>query len=399
MNSRKSIVLEQRLAWPLLCALVFTIPWEKSLIVPGVGTITRLLGWTAAAAVILVVLLRRRLRTPNPALVALALFSVWSALTFFWSIDPPASAARALTFLQLLVMVWLVWELAVTPNRQRTLIAAFVAGAIVSSSLTLLRFVRDLETYYRRYAAAGFEPNDLGLTVALAIPLALHLASERRRYLPWLWRAAAALAIAAVLLSASRTALIVSLLAFLLPVWTWRAADHLHRASVVMLFSLLVLGALFLAPSSSRQRLATLPQEITQGTLHNRTQIWKAGLKVFRRRPVIGMGVGAYPAAVRPWLGVPGRPGHQYVAHNTYLSVLVESGLVGFTLFSITALLLAVFVWVMPSMPRALWAVMLLACGTGIVALTWEHRKPLWLIAALIMTEWARSFSRPDGET
>ena len=88
--------------------------------------------------------------------------------------------------------------------------AAYVAGAAVASVLTILRFAQGLQTYYRRYAATGFEPNDLGLTVALSIPLALYLALRGRGPLRWVWRGAVALAIAAILLSASRTALVVS---------------------------------------------------------------------------------------------------------------------------------------------------------------------------------------------
>jgi O-antigen ligase len=179
--------------------------------------------------------------------------------------------------------------------------------------------------------------------------------------------------------------------------WTWRKSDLSQKISCLVLFSLLVLGPLYLAPHFSRHRLGTLLAEATTGTLHNRTQIWKAGVRVFLERPWRGVGAGAYPEAVRPQLGAPALAGHQYVAHNTYLSVLVESGLIGFGLFALTILVLAAFVWIMPSTERALWSVMLLVCGVGVTTLTWEHRKPVWFIAALITTAWARSF-RAEGE-
>jgi len=188
-----------------------------------------------------------------------------------------------------------------------------------------------------------------------------------------------------------------SIVAFGFVLWTWRESDRSHKISSLMLFGLLLAGGLWLAPHASRQRLATLPREAMQGSLHGRTRIWKTGARVFRGHPVLGVGAGAYPEAVRPWLGVPALAGHQYVAHNTFLSVLVESGLIGFALFALLLGALAAFVWIMPSAERGLWSVMLAVWALGTMTLTWEHRKPGWLLFALIMTEWARSFRSSEG--
>jgi O-antigen ligase len=129
---------------------------------------------------------------------------------------------------------------------------------------------------------------------------------------------------------------------------------------------------------------------MTRGTLHKRTLIWKAGLKVLRSHLVLGVGAGEYPEAVRPWIGTPGVPGHRYVAHNTFLSVLVECGVVGLGLYALMLGTIALYVWTLPHTERALWAIMLLVWVVGVSTLTWEHYKPSWLIVALIMTEWGR---------
>ena len=112
-------------------------------------------------------------------------------------------------------------------------------GVRASSILTIVRYARNQQTYYRRYATAGFDPNDLGLTVALAIPLALYLGLRGSGIIRWASRAVVVLAIEAVLLSASRTALIVCFAAFGLALWTWRESDLSQKISCLMLFSLL----------------------------------------------------------------------------------------------------------------------------------------------------------------
>lgn len=392
MSARRQFDLEENAAWLLLCLFVFSIPWEKSLWVPGIGTLTRFLGMVALAGGLLAAVRRRFVRPPNLALVLAAVFVLWTGATYFWSLAPESTASRGWTFAQLLAMAWLVWDQARIPERPPQLMQAYVSGAVLASVATLARYFENHQTYYRRYAAAGFDPNDLALTVALSIPIAFYLSLRGRGPWSWVYRLAVLPAIAAILLAASRTALVAAVLAFCFVAFTWRESGRAQRVSGAVLLALLLLGAVRLAPSASRERLSSLPAELTQGTLHNRTKIWKAGLKVLKQHPVVGIGAGAYPEAVRPALGRPGLPGHEYVAHNTFLSVAVECGFIGLALFGMLLAVLAVFVWVMPHTERALWTVMLAVWAAGVSTLTWEHRKPGWLIFALITTQWALAF-------
>jgi O-antigen ligase len=294
-------------------------------------------------------------------------------------------------------MLWLIWDQCRGESAQRQLLHAYVAGAVVASVYTIVRYALNQQTYWRRYAAAGFDPNDLGLTIALAVPLALYLAMKGG-WTAWLYRGAIVLIEIAVLLTASRTALVVTVLSFSFVLLAWRESRPLQRAAAVALLLLLGAGTLALAPRASRERLATLPEELAGGTLHNRTRIWKTGLKALKQHPVVGVGAGAYPEAVKPWLGVPGIPGHEYVAHNTFLSVLVESGLIGFTLFGALLAAVSLFIWALPGAGRALWISTAAVWAVGVCTLTWEYRKPTWLLIALVSTAWARAFWPPGDK-
>jgi O-antigen ligase len=383
----------ERLAWALLCLFVLTIPWEKSVVIPWLGTVARVTGMLAfAAGVIAAVRHRSTLRPPNLALVLAALFVLWSGATYLWSADREATVSRVVTFAQLLAMTWLVWESTRTEREQRQLLHAYVAGAVVASVATMIRYLQDLQTYWRRYAAAGFDPNDLALTVALSIPMALYLAQRASGASAWFYRAAIALVCTAVLLTGSRMGLIAGILGFTYILWTWRRSTFAQRTSAALLFGGFILGAVAFAPAGTRARIATLPTELTRGTLHDRTQIWKAGLRAFKQNPIIGFGSGAYPDAVRPFIGVPGRAGHEYVAHNAFLSVIVETGLIGFAIYGLLLAVLLLWITTLPLPEAALWITTLAVWTAGVMTLTWEHRKPSWLIFGLIMTAWIRAW-------
>jgi O-antigen ligase len=384
-----------RAAWALLWLFVFSIPWEKSVTLGSPTTLSHVFGVLAFLAGAAVALRRGSVRTPNVALILAACFVAWSALTWFWSVDRSATLNRARTLAELAAMAWLIWDARSDRARQRGLMQAYLCGAVVAAISTYVRYLQGRQTYWRRFAAAGFDPNDCGLILALSVPVALYLALHGGGLMRLVYHAAIILNLGAILLTASRTALVATCVAYGFSLWTWRQASLSQKAATLLLPVVLVSGLYVLAPAPSRQRLATLGTELTRGTLHNRTTIWKTGVRILRNHPILGIGGGAYPEAVRPTLGKPGVPDHFYVAHNTFLSVLVETGAIGFGLYGLMLAALAVFVWTMPSSERALWTVMLTVWAVGVSTLTWEHYKPSWLIAGLIMTEWALSW-RPE---
>ena len=56
-----------------------------------------------------------------------------------------------------------------------------------------------------------------------------------------------------------------------------------------------------------------------------RTSVWSASLHAAQERPLAGSGLNTFPLAVSEWIGYP-------AAHNDYLQVLVEAGIVGLSL-------------------------------------------------------------------
>ncbi len=387
-----------KVAFGCLWIFAFAMPWENAVVIPGFGTVSRVVGLAAFGIGVISVLDSGRFRVPAVQHGLMALFVGWIGLTYFWSFDPARTRIAAVTFLQLLTMVWLIWQFAQTYPKQILLLRAFVLGTVVSSVAIVVAFLHGptSEGYYGRYTGLGFNPNDLALILALSLPISLYLAArdEGLRFRVWLYGAHLVLALSAILLTAARGPLIASVGALVMLPFAFAQLTRGQKAIGLTLVVVLGVGAGFLVPQSSWSRLSTIGSEVSSGTLNERTMIWRAGWVVFNQSPFRGVGAAAFAPAVEHALGMPfhgsgindGGPSNvELVAHNTFLSVLVEQGVIGFALFVGILLALVVSAWHLPLVDRAFWLSVLLTWAIGVSSLTWEDRKPSWFLFGVLV--------------
>jgi O-antigen ligase len=383
----------RKAAFFFLWVLVFVLPWENGVVIHGFGTITRVVGIPAFGMALLAILESGTLRTLAVQLIVMLLFFIWTGLTYFWSLDPSATAVSIYTFIQMFVMVWLVWEFAQTRKQQFLLLRAYMAGSMVSSVGALIGFFKNTGLNNGRYTGLGFNPGDLAFILALAIPISLYLAvHERRKVLVWMSGAATVLAFCAIVLTASRGSLIacvptVVILPLLFPKLKWG-----RNLVLVIFLALAAVGAWLFMPESSWSRLSTIGSEISSGTLNERTMIWQIGWQIFGQAPFQGVGSEAFAGAAEHSLGLAsnsstdmGVAKARLAAHNTFFSILLEEGVIGFTLFFALLLTLIVSAWRLPHIERTFWLCILATWAVGALDLTWEDRKPTWLIFALLI--------------
>ncbi len=375
-------------AFACLWAVIFAVPWEDSATIGGF-VVSHWLGILSVAAAGLRLAVRGRIRTLTPLHYGMAAFVAWAGLSFLWTKALDMTATRVATYVQLLILVWLIWELAPEEKQLIALARAYSLGAGYSATniiLTLLGYKQSainvdysqLE-YYGRYAPEGFNQNELALLLALSIPLTLYLTTKRQplilEALCWIQLVLCA---TGILLTGSRAGLVClalasTMLLFALP----------HYSLWKKNFSLVAIGcavatALIAVPPTTWQRLFTLKTEVTEGTLNERTVIWAAGLSVFRDHPFVGVGAGAYGPSVLPKLDI------AFYAHNSFLSILVELGVVGALI--LLGLLAGLFYAAcrMPRPQKWMWVIMLATWATGVFSLSWEFRKPTWFLFGML---------------
>lgn len=303
--------------------------------------------------------------THHPLLAPLLLYLAALLLSSIDAADLDEAAKEMVKWIEFSVVLMLV-PTVLTPGRTRWLVAAMLTAALGQALLGLYQFIfrigPDWFVVLDRFMRAGGsfrQPNPFAGYLGLTLPVALSLtlwgvqtsASKQRTLgsLGWTLAYAAATGVIALGLLASwsrgawigaAAGVIVVLLFFSRRSALWVAGI----ASAVLIAALL--GALNPAwvPAAVSARLQDLPAYLGLGNVLNqpvtdenfavleRVAHWVAALRMFALSPWLGVGPGNY-AAFYPLVRLPlwEEPlGH---AHNAYLNVLAETGLVGLANF------------------------------------------------------------------
>lgn len=365
-------------AYVALWLFVFSLPWEGVIVTSGVALGTRVTGIAALGVTALAVAITGRLRRWHPFHVAALLFVVCAGvgLLFYRGQIPK----KFYTFVQLFLVLWIMWEVAPSRRAVHKLLLAYVLGAYVAAVDTIIVF-HSQGSALRRFVAGDFDPNDLAMTLALAVPMAWYLGLVFQRPLARLvCRAYLPVGLLALGLTGSRGGMITAVVALMIvPLSMTKLTPG---RLVAAMFTLVLTGALAVTfvPAKVVDRLASTQREVESVDFGGRFKFWVAGLEAFKAKPLMGYGPGGFIRAIYPILGQ-----SSLVAHNSYISVLVEEGLIG--LFFYAAMLVAAVraSLRLPRIDRRFALVLLATLFLAMSPLTWEDRKPVWFVLAALV--------------
>jgi O-antigen ligase len=170
------------------------------------------------------------------------------------------------------------------------------------------------------------------MEMALAVPLGLIFTGAITKDKRLLYITAVALMGVSLLLSGSRGGLIAFLaeIIFLVLLTTGtksRSNLALKLALSVLLFVAVIGGAIFVGGDTSLTRVAetAASSDLTTG----RSNIWKVTIEVIKAHLPFGAGFGAFGVAYTPHDSMSGGLERVEQAHNDYLQLLADAGLVG----------------------------------------------------------------------
>ena len=395
------------LAYWLTMAFVFTVPWENAVKLGDLGRVSKPIGFVMAIVWLGSVVLRGRLRDPGAFQKAYFLLVVWSGLTFYWSIDAGASTSGFLTYSQLLVMVFILWDLCDSESAIETALQAYVLGAYIASLSIVLEFLSAPGAQFpehERLKGLGTEVDGIALIVAIAVPAAWYLAagpthlgrSPGRRVLNFVY---VPVGLFAVAITGTRGATLALVPAAIFVFWSLRRASTSQRLAAFGTLIAAVLVLVVYAPRGPLARIQTAATATELGSensaLSGRWSIWVESSNAFLERPLVGVGLDAHRAAVSRALDeVRTFRGTEKEAHNTYISVLVETGIVGFLIFAALIVTVVKRVRSLSGWRAWYWSAQLSVLAIGAMSLSLEESKSIWIFLSLCVATAAVAGSR-----
>jgi len=324
-----------------LGAFAVLVPFDQVLVLgQGEATITWAAGAFAGATLMVYGLVSGRFQLPPRAALYWGLFALWSCASSIWAIDPSRSMQWIPTVAGLFALYIVAVSFRVTRRELSRVVSLAVAGGAVAASVVILQFASHIthvgstgRPEGRASLVAGnleSDPNYLSFSLLLPFSLAvggvLSEGSLRERTAQLI---ALGLTTTAILLTMSRGSLIA--LSATVLVYLFRFGMRKRILIVVLIAAI----PLFFLPDLFYQRM----EQASSDRGSARFDIWLAGLEIVKRYPVIGTGLANFPVAygdVAGYAHVLPHAAHRHLrdAHNIYLHICAEMGVIGLAFFT-----------------------------------------------------------------
>ena len=338
-----AILLQWRLGALLLVA---ALPFEATLnfgpVASGIKALASLTFVSLALALLIDQELFERFARlwQQPLALAVLAFVLWTSVSILWAPDKGAALGKTVTFLGVFGLMVVIGVL----ERRYLLLAwavlAFSAALSVPAGYILPVPEGSDMAVSGRFGPGGAGPNSYSLVLAIAFFAAYFGLLSRHRMIAFLL---APVFLYGIVATESRTGLIALVATPLVALFVPRLAARLGwRILSMYVLGVAALAVIMLAfPSvgdSASERYTTLAQVESEDTWNGRWSLWQGALDVIASHPILGVGAGNFAeSAMEHSATVVAHSARKAevagVAHNMFLSVASELGLVGLILF------------------------------------------------------------------
>ena len=319
--------------WPVPLAFgayVFLVPFDSVGLIgqeKGGSAITFFAGALAGAVLLVTGYLRRRLERPPAAALWWFLFVTWGALSSLWAIDENRVILFLPTALGLLFLYVVATSVRITREEFSWVVLATIVGGCAAAIYSSSQYYSGV--FFHGGNGRGSliigetetDPNVFATTLFLPLSLVVGRFFETRGWHRILYLAMGVLMSVAIMLTMSRGAML-GMAAMLFIYFRTLGFDR----RVVIPVSIVLLSLLAL-PNTFLGRLENAASTGGAGRLY----IWEVGFAALKRYGLIGAGLRNFDKAYIEYMGAGSKVfAHSSIdAHNIYLLVAVELGVVG----------------------------------------------------------------------
>ena len=250
-------------------------------------------------------------------------------LSCIWAIDLENSLSNLLSFYFPSVIVMMIIGGSISCKQDIINISgAYLLGSIVLAVFCCINrdaIIADASyADMERVTALGQDPNELSFLLVMGLVVALNGVREcKNKIIKAMLLCSAFLLVYSILLTGSRTGLLMTV--FVIALFLWNNIGY----AILALPVVLLLGhyLLSLVPEGTISRLMNISQDLRAGNLSSREDIWRAGLTAYyEENTVLGVGYQNFVPMLKKHFGL------SLVSHNTYLSYLITGGFGGIAL-------------------------------------------------------------------
>jgi O-antigen ligase len=313
---------------------VLLIPFNSLLDVIGFApgaTLTKLFGILTILVLSLKGAFEKKFIKPESASLVLMLFVVYCLLTSVWAINQDVVSSQVPTVLGLFIFYLIVSAYKIQDEDFNSLKRCIFIGGILAASFTIYSYQSGLFYGHSFRATMTIEdstvnPNTIGfsLLMPLSICVQMMLSSRKKMHKIFLFSIFLLLSYV-IVVTGSRKALLG--IAIILAVYNTRIRNKLTFGTVALVA---MTAVILIAPDYFTERIG---QSLTDRGA-GRLDIWDVGIAALQRYWLLGAGLGNFPLAFNKFVNEGGGNfvGFARDAHNIYLMVLVETGIIGLSL-------------------------------------------------------------------
>lgn len=313
-----------------LLVIIFILPLE-ALNEVGSVSITKALSVVVFGAAIMSFILfdRERLLVKSPQNLLILLFIIVAIFSVIVAISPERTIGRLMKLFRVAALYFFLVNFIRTEKQLNWAIWVFVLGGFASS---LYGFFDPLQTGQRFYGALG-QPNLYALSMVVRLPIIFALIQTEKGVLKKILLLFMFLVIIyGVILSGSRGGLLALGLSLILFVLVQeKKAVWLSVMTVVFVVGFLIM------PESVKIRVGITgaqPSDDAGNSTDRRESYQIFGLEVWRQNPLFGVGLDGFAEAyAQSEYRFLQKGDSLRIAHNTYMEILVGTGVVGTILF------------------------------------------------------------------